>query len=84
MRCGCGACADAGVYVCGPATAVACAPGAHRIVDHARSMRSHAEPCDHLIIPMSHIFWEICLLMGVRAHSAAAAAMCACEYEVER
>ena len=54
------------------------------IVDHARSMRSHAEPCDHLIIPMSHIFWEICVLMGVRAHSAAAAAMCACEYEVER
>ena len=49
------------------------------IVDHARSMRSHAESCVFI-----RIFWEICVLMGVRAHSTAAAAMRACDYEDER
>ena len=65
------------VRVRGPATAVACAGRPSLTMrGPCGAMRSHA--CSY------RIFWEICVLMGVRAHSTAAAAMRACDYEDER
>ena len=83
------ACADAGtssdlvlvrvrgVAWRGPATAVACAGRPSLTMrGPCGATRSHA--CSY------RIFLEICVLMGVRAHSTAAAAMRACDYEDER